>query len=58
MSGYGVKMSISMIDEICDHPSNYDFQDRQRAINDAEQHYLHGNASKDWYESVVRILSV
>lgn len=21
MPGYGVKMSISMIDEICDHPS-------------------------------------
>lgn len=57
MSGYGVRMTIDMIDEICNNPSNYDYQDKRRAINDAEQHYLNGNASKAWYESVVRILS-
>ena len=57
MAGYGVRMTIDMIDEICNNPAKYDYQDKRRAMNDAEQHYLNGNASKAWYESVVRILS-
>lgn len=57
MYGYTVKFSIASIDECCDEPTNYDKQDLQRAINDAYVHYEYGNASKAWYDSVVRILS-
>lgn len=56
MSGYTVKMSIDLIDEICDNPSKYPKHMYQQALNDAEVHYKYGNASKQWYDSVVRIL--
>lgn len=57
MYGYTNKISIDVIDNMCDDPSKYDKQDLQRAINDAKVHYEYGNASKAWYDSVVRILS-
>ena len=59
MSGYGytVKNSIDLIDEYCDNPSRYKSWQLREAINDAKIHYEYGNASKEWYESVVRILS-
>lgn len=57
MSGYTVKNSIGLIDEYCDNPSRYQKWQLQSAINDAYIHYQYGNASKDWYDSVVRILT-
>lgn len=57
MSGYTVTNSIDLINEYCNNPSQYKAWQLKEAINDAEIHYKHGNASKAWYESVVRILS-
>ena len=57
MSGYTVSMSIDSIDEYCKNPSRYESWQLREAINDARTHYERGNASKDWYDSVVRILS-
>ena len=57
MSGYTVSMSIDLIDEFCENPSQYKPWQLREAINDARTHYKNGNASKDWYDSVVRILS-
>ncbi len=57
MSGYIVANSISLIDEFCNNPSRIPKWRLTEAINDARTHYEHGNASRDWYESVVRILS-
>ncbi len=56
MSGYTVKMSIDLIDTICDNPSKYSKSMIQQAINDAEVHYNYGNKSQQWYDSVIRIL--
>ena len=50
-------MSIDLIDEFCENPSQYKPWQLREAINDARTHYKNGNASKDWYDSVVRILS-
>lgn len=55
--GYTVANSIDMINEFCDEPSKYPFWKLQEAINDAKTHYDYGNASKNWYDSVVRVLS-
>ncbi|MBQ6430858.1 MAG: hypothetical protein IJJ99_03150 [Oscillospiraceae bacterium] len=57
MSGYTVTFSIDMIDEITDHPGNYKTWQLREAMNDARTHYENGNASKAWYQSVVRILN-
>lgn len=57
MSGYTTKMSIDLIDEICNSPSGYTKSMIQQALNDANTHYEHGNVSKSWYDSVCRILS-
>lgn len=57
MSGYTVSNSIDLIDEYCNDPSHYEAWQLRTAINDARTHYEHGNASKSWYDSVVRILT-
>ncbi|MBR4655910.1 MAG: hypothetical protein IKO68_04955 [Oscillospiraceae bacterium] len=57
MYGYTTKMSIDLIDEICDNPSSYSRSMLQQALNDAEVHYRYGNASKSWFDSVERILN-
>lgn len=59
MAGYGytVYNSIDTIDEMCNNPKKYSSSMLQGAINDAKVHYEYGNASRTWYESVVRILS-
>lgn len=57
MYGYTTKMSIDLIDEICNNPSNYPRSMLQQALNDAKVHYNYGNASKSWYDSVIRILN-
>lgn len=57
MYGYTTKMSIDLIDEICNNPSNYPRSMLQQALNDAKVHYNYGNASKSWYDSVRRILN-
>ena len=57
MSGYTTKMSIDLIDEICNAPSSYSRDMLQQALNDAKIHYNFGNASKDWYDSVCRIIN-
>lgn len=59
MAGYGytVKNSIDMINAYCDDPDSYKSSLFQGAINDAKSHYESGNQSREWYESVVRILS-
>lgn len=56
MYGYTVKYSIDVIDEFCNNPEKYK-NCLKGAINDAKTHYQFGNASKAWYDSVVRILS-
>ena len=57
LSGYTVTFSIDMIDEITDNPDKYKTWQLREAINDARTHYEYGNASKDWYQSVLLILS-
>ena len=57
MAGYVVTNTISQIDEYCENPSGYKGWQLREAIQDAEVHYKHGNASKNWYEFVVRVLS-
>lgn len=57
MSGYTVTNSIDQIDEYCNDPSHYKAWQLREAINDARTHYEHNNASKSWYDKVVRILS-
>ena len=57
MSGYTVTNSISQIEEYCDAPSHFKKWQLNEAINDARTHYEHGNVSKEWYDSIVRILS-
>ena len=57
MSGYTVTNSISQIESYCDDPSRFQKWQLKEAISDARTHYEHGNASKAWYDSVVRILS-
>lgn len=57
MSGYTVTNSTSQIDEYCDNPTRYQKWQLREAINDARTHYENGNASKNWYEYVVRVLS-
>lgn len=57
MAGYTVTNSIDQIDEYCNNPSRYKTWQLKEAIHDAEVHYKYGNASKAWYDSVVRILS-
>lgn len=57
MSGYNVTNSIDLIDKYCENPSHYKNWQLREAIKDAETHYKYGNASRAWYESVVRILS-
>lgn len=57
MYGYTTKMSIDLIDEICDSPSDYKKDMIQQALNDAKVHYEYGNASKAWYDSVCRTLN-
>lgn len=57
MSGYTVSNSIDLIDEYCNDPAKYKDWQLREAINDAKVHYKYGNASKEWYEYVVRTLS-
>lgn len=57
MSGYTVTNSIDLIDEYCSNPSRYQTWQLEEAVNDAYIHYKHGNASRSWYDRVVRILS-
>lgn len=57
MSGYYVKNSIDSINEYCNNPSEYKSNLFQGVINDALVHYEQGNASKEWYENVVRTLT-
>jgi len=57
VSGYTVTNSISQIDEYCDNPTRYQKWQLREAINDARIHYENGNASQNWYEYVVRVLS-
>lgn len=57
MNGYTVTNSIDLINEYCNNPSDYQKWQLQTAINDAKIHYEYGNASKDWYDYVVRTLS-
>lgn len=57
MSGYTVNHSIDMINLYCDDPAKYKRWQLREAMNDAEVHYEYGNASKDWYEYVIRTLS-
>ncbi len=56
MSGYTVKYSIDLINEICENPTKYRSLLRG-AINDAETHYKFGNVTKMWYDYVVFTLS-
>ena len=42
MSGYTVSMSIDLIDEFCENPSQYKPWQLREAINDARTHYEHG----------------
>lgn len=57
MNGYTTKMSIGLIDEICENPPAYSRGMIQQALNDARTHYKYGNATRAWYDTVVRILS-
>lgn len=57
MAGYVVTNSIDQIDEYCNNPSEYQTWQLKEAINDAKVHYEYGNATKDWYEYVVKVLS-
>ena len=57
MSGYTVTNSIDLIDEYCNDPSSYKTWQLREAIHDAKIHYEYGNASKNWYDYVVRTLS-
>ena len=57
MSGYTVTNSIDQIDEYCNHPTYYKTWQLKEAINDAKVHYEFGNATRYWYDTVVRILS-
>lgn len=57
MSGYTVTNSIDLIDEYCENPEKYERWQLQSAINDARIHYESGNASRAWYDYVVRKLS-
>lgn len=57
MSGYTVTNSIDQIDEYCNNPSRYKRWQLSEAINDARTHYENGNASREWYDYVVRSLS-
>lgn len=57
MSGYTTTNSIDLINEYCDNPSHYSSWQLKEAINDARIHYEYGNASKEWYEYVLRTLS-
>lgn len=57
MSGYTVTNSIDLIDEYCNNPSEYKTWQLREAIKDAKVHYEYGNASRDWYDYVVRTLS-
>lgn len=54
--GYTVDNSIDMIDEYCENPSKYKSWQLKEAINDAHTHYTYENASRSWYDSVVRTL--
>ncbi len=56
-NGYTVKYSIDVIDDICSDPEHYRMLDFNGVINDAKVHYEYGNVSRDWYDTVVRILS-
>lgn len=57
MSGYTTTNSIDLINEYCDNPSRYSSWQLREAIADARTHYENGNASKEWYEYVLRTLS-
>ena len=57
MSGYTVSNSIDLINEYCDNPTKYKQWQLREAMNDAKIHYEYGNATKQWYEYVVRRLS-
>ena len=57
MSGYTVTHSIDMINLFCDDPTEFKQWQLCEAMNDAKVHYEHGNASKEWYEYVIRRLS-
>ena len=57
MPGYTVTNSVATIDEYCSNPERYKSWQLREAINDAETHYKNGNATKQWYEQVKRILS-
>ena len=56
MPGYTVKISIDVIDEICNDPSDFPRNVLMQALNDANVHYKYGNKSKNWYDSVCSIL--
>lgn len=56
MKNYTVKCDIGLIDLICENPKRYKNL-IQAAINDAKVHYENGNASKQWYDYVVKRLS-
>ncbi len=55
--GYTVTNSIDMINNYCNNPSLYKSWQIREAIHDAKIHYENGNASRDWYDYVVRTLS-
>lgn len=55
-NGYTVKHSIENIDEICENPERF-LGEIQGALNDARTHYENHNVSKQWYDSVLRILT-
>jgi len=57
MMGYTVSNSIDLINEYCSNPTKYMTWQLKAALNDARVHYENGNASKLWYEHVVRVLS-
>jgi hypothetical protein len=57
MPGYTVTNSIDLINEYCNNPSKYKSWQLREAIQDAEVHYKYGNATKTWYDYVVRTLS-
>lgn len=57
MGGYTVTNSVDLIDEYCNNPSKYERWRLREAINDAKIHYEYGNASRDWYDYVVRKLT-
>lgn len=54
---YFPRTSKDVIDEIVNDPEHYSPQLFQGIINDAELHYKNNDASKEWYEFVVRRLS-